>query len=77
MKNNKLRYQVAAGVVLIFVGITLLLSNYISDKRDQVFSSMNLELSKEVPELTKKDDTKDEKKEEKKEGYQTNCGGFV
>ena len=74
MKNNKLRYQVAAGVVLIFVGITLLLSNYISDKRDQVFSSMNLELSKEVPELTKKDDKKEEKKEKKKEEVSDNTG---
>lgn len=60
-KFSKLKYQVAAGVVLIILGITLLLSNYISEKREEVFSSMNLELSKEVPELTT---NKEENKEE-------------
>ena len=44
MKNN-LKFQVAAGVILIISGIPLLLSNYIKEKRDAVFSQMNLALS--------------------------------
>lgn len=44
MKNN-LKFQVAAGVILIISGIPLLLSNYIKEKRDVVFSQMNLALS--------------------------------
>ena len=45
MKKNNLKFQVAAGVILIISGIPLLLSNYIKDKRDVVFSEMNLVLS--------------------------------
>lgn len=44
MKNN-LKLQVTAGVILIIGGIPLLLSNYIKEKRDVVFSEMNLALS--------------------------------
>ena len=62
-KSSKLKYQVASGVILIILGITLLLSNYISEKREEVFSSMNLKLSKEVPELTA-NDTEEKKEEE-------------
>lgn len=47
MNYNKLKYQVATGVVLIIVGIALLLINFINDKREQVFSTMNLALSSE------------------------------
>ena len=45
MKKNNLKFQVAAGVILIICGIPLLLSNYIKEKRDVVFSEMNLALS--------------------------------
>ena len=45
MKKNNLKYQIAAGVILIISGIPLLLSNYIKEKRDVVFSEMNLVLS--------------------------------
>lgn len=45
MKKNNLKFQVAAGVILIISGIPLLLSNYIKEKRDVVFSEMNLALS--------------------------------
>ena len=45
MKKNNLKFQVAAGVILIKSGIPLLLSNYIKEKRDVVFSEMNLVLS--------------------------------
>ena len=45
MKKINLKYQIAAGVILIISGIPLLLSNYIKEKRDVVFSEMNLVLS--------------------------------
>ena len=45
MKKNNLKFQVAAGVIRIISGIPLLLSNYIKEKRDVVFSEMNLVLS--------------------------------
>ena len=45
MKKNNLKFQVSAGVILIISGIPLLLSNYIKEKRDVVFSEMNLVLS--------------------------------
>ena len=44
MKKINLKYQIA-GVILIISGIPLLLSNYIKEKRDVVFSEMNLVLS--------------------------------
>lgn len=45
MKKFNLKYQIAAGVILIIGGTLALLSDYIKDKRDVVFSEMNLTLS--------------------------------
>lgn len=45
MKKFSFKYQIAAGVTLLLVGTLLLFSNYIKDKRDVVFSEMNLVLS--------------------------------
>jgi sortase A len=50
MNKKKIKYQVATGVVLIIVGIALLLINFVSDKRDEVFSAMNLALSTDTNE---------------------------
>ena len=48
MEFKKLKVQIAAGVILIIIGITFLLHNYIVDKRDEVFSSMNIAISEEL-----------------------------
>ena len=45
MKKFNFKYQVAAGVILIVGGTLVLLSDYIKEKRDVVFSEMNLVLS--------------------------------
>ena len=45
MKKINLKYQIAAGVILIIGGTLALLSDYIKEKRDVVFSEMNLALS--------------------------------
>ena len=65
MEFKKLKVQIAAGVILIFIGITFLLHNYIVDKRDEVFSSMNIAISEEI----KKDE-----EEAKKNSGTTNTG---
>lgn len=45
MKKSSFKYQIAAGVTLIIIGTLALLSDYIKEKRDVVFSEMNLTLS--------------------------------
>ena len=56
MKFNNLKYQIATGVVLIIVGIALLNINFVSDKRDKVFSTMNLALTNDAKKNEVKDD---------------------
>lgn len=61
MKNINLKYQIAAGVILVVVGTLALLSDYIKEKRDVVFSEMNLVLSLGLNEGTDNEDkTKNE-----------------
>ena len=48
MDEKKIKYQVTTGVILIIIGITLLLLNFISEKREKVFSDMNLALSDNI-----------------------------
>ncbi len=57
MEFKKLKIQVASGVILIIIGITFLLHNYIIDKRDEVFSSMNIAISEELSDNKKQDET--------------------
>ena len=70
MKYNQLKYQVTAGVVLIVLGIALLLSNYISEKREEVFSSINLELSESALDTTE-EETSEENNEREEESVDT------
>lgn len=51
MKNN-LQFTVTVSVILIFIGITLIATNYLSQKRDEVFSSINLSLLENKEEST-------------------------
>ena len=75
MKINNLKYQIAAGVILVICGTLVLLSDYIKDKRDVVFSEMNLVLSSiNMDEnLNNQDnitsDESEEQKEEKNDNY--------
>ena len=75
MKRNNLKFQVAAGVILVICGTLVLLSDYIKDKRDVVFSEMNLILSSiNMDEnLNNQDnitsDESEEPKEEKNDNY--------
>jgi sortase A len=48
MNNNlKNKIIVTTGVLLIVIGFTLLLSDYVKEKRDLVFSTVNLEILEE------------------------------
>ena len=69
MRKYNLKYQIAAGVILVISGTLVLLSDYIKEKRDVVFSEMNLALSGEVTKDTipSGEEEKEEEKEEIKE----------
>ena len=76
MKWFNLKLQIGTGVILLVSGTSVLLSDYVKDKRDVVFSEMNLaisELNKDTLEQIDNNDTEEEKvidkKEEKKEQY--------
>ena len=43
--KKNLRNKITLGLVLVFLGIMLLLSNGIMERREKVFSKMNLELT--------------------------------
>lgn len=45
MENNNLKTRITLGLILITIGIFYFSSNYIKEKRELVFSQMNLELS--------------------------------
>lgn len=45
MDKNKLKKQITFSIILIIIGISLFLNNYIVDKREKTFSQMNLELT--------------------------------
>ena len=45
MHNNNLKIKVACGIIFIIIGIFLLINDFIVEKREKVFSSMNLELT--------------------------------
>ena len=67
MKNNKLKYKIATGVTLLLVGTLVLFSNEIKEKRDVVFSEMNLTLTNELKENTKTKEKEEEVEEQKPE----------
>ena len=83
MKKNNLKLRIATGVTLILVGTLVLLSDNIKEKRDVVFSEMNLVLSANIEETIKIDnqeeitiveEPKEEPKEEKKYEYEKYLG---
>lgn len=53
---KKFKLQIAAGVILVICGTLVFLNDYIKEKRDVVFSEMNLALSS----LVEDDSTKEE-----------------
>ena len=56
-KNLKNRIIITTGVILITIGLALLLSDYVKEKRDLVFSEINLEILAQTEETTKEETT--------------------
>lgn len=75
MRKYNLKYQIAAGVILVISGTLVLLSDYIKDKRDVVFSEMNLALSNvdttesQAPTTTTDEETTNENQTEENNSY--------
>lgn len=72
MKKFNFKYQVAAGVILIVGGTLVLLSDYIKDKRDVVFSEMNLALSEVNHEVIDNTETVEDTQKEIEEVKENN-----
>ena len=72
MKNINIKYQLAAGVMLIVGGTLALLSDYIKEKRDVVFSEMNLTLSTISTEGIYVDNEENTENEEEQESQEVN-----
>ena len=72
MKKFNFKYQVAAGVILIVGGTLVLLSDYIKEKRDVVFSEMNLALSEVNHEVIDNTETVEDTQKEIKEVKENN-----
>ena len=70
MKNNKLKYEIATGVALLLVGTLVLFSNGIKEKRDVVFSEMNLVLTNELKQVEEIEQKEEEVEEQKPEETQ-------
>ena len=45
MDKNKLKSMIATGVILITIGIIIMLNDFIVERREKVFTQMNLELT--------------------------------
>ncbi len=67
MKQNSLYFMIATGVSLILVGALVLFSDTIKEKRDVVFSDMNLALSELQQEVINEDSQEPEETEEELE----------
>lgn len=72
MRKYNLKYQIAAGVILVISGTLVLLSDYIKEKRDVVFSEMNLALSGIVTKDTIPSGEEEVKEKDKEEVQEDN-----
>ena len=72
MKKINLKYQIAAGVILVICGTLVLLSDYIKEKRDVVFSEMNLALSEVNHEVIDNTETVEDTQKEIEEVKENN-----
>ena len=68
--NNRTR--IILGLILIILGINLLLSNYVREKRELVFSNMNMELSIPKLEIFNEEPEENIETEEPKEEEESN-----
>lgn len=70
MSDKKIRRVVFLSIILIAIGISLLLNDYIVSKREVVFTAMNLELSQILEEENKQKEEAKQVEEKKNEENQ-------
>ena len=63
--NDNLKLKVASGILLIIIGFSFLLSDYINEKREKAFNSMNIELNELLAKET--ENIEEEPQEEQQE----------
>ena len=84
MNKDDLKRRVTFGLILITVGIFVLLNNYITEKRELIFSEMNLELTEilteeEIEEVEEQEEIEEAPQEEQPQetttvNYETYAG---
>lgn len=71
MLRNNVKFKITIGVSLIIFGIMMLSANYVREKREEIFSSMNLALSdisdNKMEENTESIQNEEENKQEEEE----------
>ena len=67
MEKKTLKKQITMGIILIIIGIAFFMKDFVAEKREKVFSTMNLELS----ELLAFDETTNEQTPEVEQPEQT------
>ena len=45
MKQDNLKLKIASGILLIIIGISFLISDFINEKREEAFTRVNIELN--------------------------------
>ena len=85
----ELRKKITLGLILVFIGILLLFNNSLLDKREEVFSEMNMELTEllaneqeeeeeEMPEIEEEEEEESKVEEEvKQEVTSTNYESYI
>lgn len=67
MDEKKLKKQITSGVILIIIGLCFFLKDFVYDKREKVFSTMNLELTELLASNDKLEEQEETSNEEQKE----------
>ena len=65
MNELELKKQITIGVILIIIGISFFINDFIKEKREKVFSAMNLELTELL--AYEEENTDEESTEEEQE----------
>ena len=65
--NDNLKLKVASGILLIIIGFSFLLSDYINEKREKAFNSMNIELNELLAKETENIEEEEPQEEQQEE----------
>ncbi len=71
MNSNRLKKQIFSGLVMIVIGISLLMNDFVVERREKTFSKMNLELTELLTNETAKKQPEQSSKESQPENQPT------